>query len=66
MNADLLSLFQNMIDWHKKFLRINFDVIFQTYKEEDGEELCYDVHFWIGQYSTQVIFKINVSIWWGV
>ncbi|KAK3103108.1 hypothetical protein FSP39_016515 [Pinctada imbricata] len=24
-----------------------------TYKEEDGDQLLYDVHFWIGKYSTQ-------------
>uniref|UniRef100_UPI00397F62CD hypothetical protein n=1 Tax=Salmonella sp. s54925 TaxID=3159674 RepID=UPI00397F62CD len=24
-----------------------------TYKKPDGDELLYDVHFWIGQYSTQ-------------
>lgn len=28
-------------------------IILNTYKEEGGDELCYDVHFWIGQYSTQ-------------
>ena len=27
---------------------------FQTYKEPDTDELKYDVHFWIGKYSTQV------------
>ena len=28
--------------------------LFQTYKDEGGEALLYDVHFWIGMYSTQV------------
>jgi len=28
-------------------------IILNTYKDTDGEELKYDVHFWIGKYSTQ-------------
>lgn len=28
-------------------------IILNTYKEEDSDELKYDVHFWIGKYSTQ-------------
>ena len=28
-------------------------IILNTYKEEDGDELNHDVHFWIGRYSTQ-------------
>jgi len=28
-------------------------IILNTYKEEDGDELKYDVHFWIGKYSSQ-------------
>ncbi|XP_067684710.1 gelsolin-like protein 2 [Haliotis asinina] len=28
-------------------------IILNTYKEADSEELLYDVHFWIGQHSTQ-------------
>ncbi|OWF42507.1 gelsolin-like protein 2 [Mizuhopecten yessoensis] len=28
-------------------------IILNTYKEEGNEELLYDVHFWIGKYSTQ-------------
>ncbi|XP_060079395.1 gelsolin-like protein 1 [Ylistrum balloti] len=28
-------------------------IILNTYKNEFGEELLYDVHFWIGKYSTQ-------------
>lgn len=28
-------------------------IILNTYKEEDSEALLYDVHFWIGKYSTQ-------------
>lgn len=26
----------------------------QTYQEEGSDQLLYDVHFWIGKYSTQV------------
>ncbi len=37
---------------------IRLNVIFishlQTYQEPDEDELKYDVHFWIGKYSTQV------------
>jgi len=28
-------------------------IILNTYKEEESDELKYDVHFWIGKYSTQ-------------
>ncbi|KAJ8301548.1 hypothetical protein KUTeg_020535 [Tegillarca granosa] len=28
-----------------------------TYKDEDSEALLYDVHFWIGRYSTQVLYN---------
>jgi len=28
-------------------------IILNTYKEEDSDALLYDVHFWIGKYSTQ-------------
>merc|ERR1712136_343028 len=28
-------------------------IILNTYKDADGKELKYDVHFWIGKYSTQ-------------
>ncbi|VDI12422.1 gelsolin [Mytilus galloprovincialis] len=44
-------------DWpseeYGKFYNGDSYIILNTYKEEDGEELCFDVHFWIGQYSTQ-------------
>ncbi|CAC5410343.1 GSN [Mytilus coruscus] len=44
-------------DWPRedygKFYNGDSYIILNTYKEEDGEELCFDVHFWIGQYSTQ-------------
>lgn len=44
-------------DWPKeeygKFYNGDSYIILNTYKEEDTEELLYDVHFWIGQYSTQ-------------
>lgn len=32
----------------------------QTYKDEGSEALLYDVHFWIGKYSTQVGVTFNV------
>lgn len=32
----------------------------QTYKDEGSEALLYDVHFWIGKYSTQVGVTVNV------
>jgi len=28
-------------------------IVLKTYKEEESDELKYDVHFWIGKYSTQ-------------
>jgi gelsolin len=43
--------------WNKedygKFYSGDSYIILNTYKEPDNEELLYDVHFWIGQYSTQ-------------
>ncbi|XP_022092737.1 gelsolin-like protein 2 [Acanthaster planci] len=36
-----------------KFFSGDSYIILNTYKEQDSEELLYDVHFWIGQYSTQ-------------
>lgn len=36
-----------------KFYNGDSYIILNTYKEEDGDELLYDVHFWIGKYSTQ-------------
>jgi gelsolin len=36
-----------------KFYNGDSYIILNTYKEEGGDELKYDVHFWIGQYSTQ-------------
>jgi len=45
----------------RQFLLIVFCLLysvilrFQTYKEDDSEALKYDVHFWIGKYSTQVL-----------
>ena len=32
---------------------------FQTYKEPETDELKYDVHFWIGKYSTQVGYNMK-------
>lgn len=44
-------------DWPKedygKFYNGDSYIVLNTYKEEGGEELLFDVHFWIGQYSTQ-------------
>ncbi|XP_045164149.1 gelsolin-like protein 2 [Mercenaria mercenaria] len=36
-----------------KFFNGDSYIILNTYKEDDTEELLYDVHFWIGKYSTQ-------------
>ncbi|XP_071953140.1 gelsolin-like protein 1 [Antedon mediterranea] len=44
-------------DWPKddygKFYNGDSYIILNTYKEKESDELLYDVHFWIGQYSTQ-------------
>ncbi|XP_054773805.2 gelsolin-like protein 2 [Lytechinus pictus] len=43
--------------WNKEDYGDFFDgdsyIILNTFKEEDSEELNYDVHFWIGKHSTQ-------------
>lgn len=36
-----------------KFYSGDSYIILNTYTEEDSEELLFDVHFWIGQYSSQ-------------
>jgi len=36
-----------------KFYSGDSYIILNTYKEKSGDELLYDVHFWIGKYSTQ-------------
>lgn len=36
-----------------KFYNGDSYIVLNTYKEEGGEQLLYDVHFWIGKYSTQ-------------
>jgi len=36
-----------------KFYNGDSYIILNTYKKEGSDELLYDVHFWIGQYSTQ-------------
>jgi len=36
-----------------KFFNGDSYIILNTYKEPEGDELKYDVHFWIGKYSTQ-------------
>nr|WAQ15590.1 severin/fragmin [Halisarca dujardinii] len=36
-----------------KFFNGDSYILLNTYKEEGGDEIKYDVHFWIGQYSSQ-------------
>ncbi|KAK7102328.1 gelsolin-like protein 2 isoform X2 [Littorina saxatilis] len=36
-----------------KFYNGDSYIVLNTYKEEGGEQLLYDVHFWIGKHSTQ-------------
>jgi len=36
-----------------KFYSGDSYIVMNTWKEEGGEELHYDIHFWIGKYSTQ-------------
>ena len=40
-------------DDYGKFFDGDSYIILNTYKEEGNEQLLYDVHFWIGKYSTQ-------------
>lgn len=40
-------------DEYGKFYSGDSYIILNTYKEPDNDELKYDVHFWIGKYSTQ-------------
>jgi len=40
------------IEEYGKFYSGDSYIILRTYKEEDGDELKFDVHFWIGKYST--------------
>jgi len=40
-------------DQYGEFYEGDSYIILNTYKEEDGDELNHDVHFWIGRYSTQ-------------
>jgi len=44
-------------DWEKEhygeFYNGDSYIVLNTYKEPEGDELKYDVHFWIGKYSTQ-------------
>lgn len=43
--------------WNKEqygeFFNGDSYIVLNTYKDPDGDELKYDVHFWIGKYSTQ-------------
>ena len=40
-------------DQYGEFFNGDSYIILNTYKEPEGDELKYDVHFWIGTYSTQ-------------
>jgi len=40
-------------DQYGEFYNGDSYIILNTYKEEDKDALLYDVHFWIGKYSTQ-------------
>lgn len=40
-------------DQYGEFFNGDSYIILNTYKEPDNDELKYDVHFWIGKYSTQ-------------
>jgi len=40
-------------DQYGEFYSGDSYILLNTYKEEDSDELKYDVHFWIGKYSTQ-------------
>ncbi|GFO15631.1 gelsolin [Plakobranchus ocellatus] len=40
-------------DEYGKFYDGDSYIILNTYKEEESNQLLYDVHFWIGRYSTQ-------------
>nr|CAC87029.1 gelsolin [Suberites domuncula] len=46
-----------VVHWDKneygKFYNGDSYIILNTYKEKDSDALLYDVHFWIGKYSTQ-------------
>ncbi|GAB1598737.1 gelsolin-like protein 2 [Argonauta hians] len=46
-----------VVAWPKKDYGLFYDgdsyIILNTYLEENGERFNYDVHFWIGKYSTQ-------------
>lgn len=44
-----------------------FDLFFlQTYKKDDSDGLLFDVHFWIGKYSTQasVLSTFHVNFYY--
>ena len=47
-----------VVNWPKEeygsFYNGDSYIILNTYKEPDSEALLYDLHFWIGKYSTQV------------
>ncbi|KAI8781961.1 gelsolin protein 2 [Biomphalaria glabrata] len=40
-------------DDYGKFYEGDSYIVLNTYKEQDGDQLLYDIHFWIGRYSTQ-------------
>jgi len=41
------------LEEYGKFYNGDSYIILNTYKTPPSDELLYDVHFWIGQYSTQ-------------
>lgn len=40
-------------DQYGEFFNGDSYIVLNTYKEKESDELLYDVHFWIGKYSTQ-------------
>jgi len=42
------------MDDYGKFLDGDSYIILNTYKNPDGDSLEYDLHFWIGKFSTQM------------
>ena len=53
----IVDVFFQVTDWDKEqygeFYSGDSYIILNTYKPEGMEEIKYDLHFWIGKYSTQ-------------
>ncbi|XP_041379831.1 gelsolin-like protein 2, partial [Gigantopelta aegis] len=47
---------------YSKFYEGDSYIILNTYKEEGEDQLQFDVHFWIGKYSTQVCIDIKYTV----